>query len=511
MREIERIAQIKEDTMKRFNRLFFRSLVVLFLCFAGAPSALADTVTITAQPNPVTVGATIVLTITPALTGRTEDYSFLDFGDHSDRIRIGYDFDMGWFFPCGIHQPSVTKCETFSHIYATPGTYTVSYVAMIGVQHGGGGGTPLSATLQVTVESSNIEVGGLFVPTAAHLTGHNNVNWRTDLELQNPGSTPATYSIALLAQGQDNTAPARVDLTLDPGKSIRYTDILQTLFGFSGAGALCIVPTEGTVVATSRTYAQSLSGTYGSFVPAVARDNAIGLGQDGRLIGLSHDPSLAAGFRTNVGLVNANEYPLTVEADFYLADGTLLGTASYELKPFEFRKIDRAFEQFTRERVEDGYAVVRITFGAGGQPVEGAAKLFGYASVIDNITGDPSYVPAIRIAQPEGDIGGYWSGTANTNAPDDCSAATRASASFTQDGVSVTGTVSYGSSADCGVNSYTFDGTLLGNALFGNLRHGPSTGTLKGTLSGDSLELAAGSLVCCPTNPWFRFVMHLHR
>ncbi len=368
----------------------------------------------------------------------------------------------------------------------------------------------MSAALQVTVDSA-MGSRGIFVPTAAHLTGHNDVDWRTDLEVQNPGSVQAKYSISLLARDQDNTTPARADLTLDPGQSARYTDILQTLFGFSGAGALCIVPVEGAVVATSRTYADSGSGTYGSFVPAVARDNAIALGEDGRLIGLSHDPSLAAGFRTNIGLVNANEYPVTVEADFYLADGTLLGTASYELQPFEFRQLDRAFEQFTRERVEDGYVVVRMALGSGGRMLDATAKLLAYASVIDNLTGDPSYVSAIPTAQPEGNIGGYWSGTADTHAPDDCSAATRASASFTQDGVSVTGGVSYGSSADCGVNSYTFDGTLLGNVLFGTLTHAGSTGTLKGTLSGDSLELAAGSLVCCPTSPWFRFVMHLHR
>jgi hypothetical protein len=235
----------------------------------------------------------------------------------------------------------------------------------------------------------------LYVPTAAHLTGHNNVNWRTNVELQNPGSAQARYSIALLARNEDNTNPGRADFTLDPGRSVRYTDILQTVFGFAGAAALCIVQVEGTVVATSRTYADSGSGTYGAFVPAVARANAIALGEDGRLIGLSHDPSLATGFRTNIGLVNANEYPLTVKASFYLADGTLLGTASYDLRPFEFRQSDGAFEQFTGDPVEDGYVVAWMTTSAGGQALNATAKFLAYAAVIDNLTGDPTYVPAI--------------------------------------------------------------------------------------------------------------------
>ena len=85
--------------------------------------------------------------------------------------------------------------------------------------------------------------------------------------------------ISLLARGQDNSTPARADLTLDPGQAVRYTDILQTLFGFSGAAALVHrAGSRGLIIAASRTYAQTGSGTYGSYVPAVARDNAIGFG-----------------------------------------------------------------------------------------------------------------------------------------------------------------------------------------------------------------------------------------
>jgi hypothetical protein len=118
------------------------------------------------------------------------------------------------------------------------------------------------------------------------------------------------------------------------------------------------------------------------------------------LIGLSHDPSLAAGVRTNVGQVNANEYPLTADAAFYLADGTLLGTASYDLRPFEFRQVDRVFEQFTHDPVEDGFVVVRVASGTGGQVLDATARLFAYASVIDNLTGDPTYVPSVALARP---------------------------------------------------------------------------------------------------------------
>ena len=117
------------------------------------------------------------------------------------------------------------------------------------------------------------------------------------------------------------------------------------------------------------------------------RPNYLGFSQDARLIGLSHDPTLAAGYRTNLGFVSASPAPIRVEADFYLSTGVLLGRKTYELLPFEFRQIDKAFEQVTKNLVDDGYVVVHTTTAG--------AKFFSYATVVDNLTGDPAYVSAI--------------------------------------------------------------------------------------------------------------------
>ena len=366
-------------------------IAALCLGVAGSTTATADTITVTAQPNPANAGEEVSFTFTPKIPSYNR-FS-ISFGDQTVNVTLHNDPDMGWGFPCR----GKISCGAVVHVYSAPGRYTVSFDGALA------GSGPFSGTLQVTVgyamTSSDQYV---YVPTAAHLTGHNNVNWRTNVEVHNPGPAQAKYSIALLRRGEENSNPAHADLTLDPGKSIRYADILQTLFGFSGAAALCIVPVEGTVLATSRTYGDSGSGTYGAFVPAVARANAIAVGSMGMLIGLSHDPSLGAGFRTNIGLVNANAHPLTVAALFYLADGTLLGTASYDLQAFEFRQSDGAFEQFTADRVEDGYVLVRMP---SGQRLDATTKFFAYASVIDNLSGDLTYVPAI----PTGDSGaGEW-------------------------------------------------------------------------------------------------------
>ena len=63
-----------------------------------------------------------------------------------------------------------------------------------------------------------------------------------------------------------------------------------------------------------------------------------------------------------------------------------LATEGYDLDAYEFVQIDKAYEAVTSQVVIDGLAV-EWTTTAG-------ARFFAYASVIDNVTGDPVFVPA---------------------------------------------------------------------------------------------------------------------
>jgi hypothetical protein len=248
-------------------------------------------------------------------------------------------------------------------------------------------GESATGTVQVTITTGTAD-DEIFIPTGAHLKGFNNVNWRTDLEIYNPGPNRATYQISLLLRDQDNSnVTLKSTFTLSQALSARYNDLLYGTFGFSGAAAIRITPVDGSIVLTSRTYNQLPSGTYGQSVPAIVRARAIGFGQDTTLIGLSHDPSLASGYRTNLGFVNASPAPIHVEADFYLSTSAFLGRKGYDLAAFEFFQKDKAFEEVTSDVVDDGYIIVRTTTAG--------AKFFAYAVVTDNITGDPTYVDAL--------------------------------------------------------------------------------------------------------------------
>ncbi len=250
---------------------------------------------------------------------------------------------------------------------------------------------PERASVQ-TAASSRI-----LVPASAHASGAGGTNWRTDLEVHNPGATTVTFTVELLKRGESNGSPASQTFNLAPGRSVRYDDVLASMFGFTGAAALRIT-SASEVQVTSRTYNLLGSGnslglpagsTFGQFVAGVPESAAIGSGEQGRLIQLSHSRSQTSGYRTNLGLVNAGSGSIHLEVALYRADGAALGTVPVDLPPGGYTQLDKVFERVTGSDVADGYAVVWTTTSGG--------RFLAYASVVDNRTGDPVFVPALKV------------------------------------------------------------------------------------------------------------------
>jgi len=231
----------------------------------------------------------------------------------------------------------------------------------------------------------------LYVATSAHAPGAAGSVWWTDLECHNPGSTQASYSIALLKHASNNASPTSVSYSLDPGKSVRYPDLINTVFAWSnGKAALRIAVSSGSLLVTSRTYNHQPSGTYGQFVPAFADADAISFSDEGRLIQLTHQPNLALGsFRTNLGVVNATSAPIAVSIDLFRSNGAFLGSVPLNLQPYDYQQVDKITERVTSAFVDDAYAIVRTSSPSG--------RFFAYASVIDNATSDPICVPAVKL------------------------------------------------------------------------------------------------------------------
>jgi hypothetical protein len=347
----------------------WRMAIAAGVLFAAGTASLAGAaeLTIAADNNPVAAGAVVTFTFAPKLTVTGDSVTFT-FGDGSTGT-VEY----------GVTCQLFGGCNSITHTYAGAGVFNVSAEGTIG-------GTDVAGSLALTVTESSNDAE-LFIATGAHGAGFNETVWRTDLEVHNYGTTQAQYAVLMLARGQDNTDAQRVNFTLGPGVSVRYGDVLQDLFSFDGQAALRIIPIVGSIMVTSRTYNQSATGTYGQLVPAVPRARAIAYGQVGCIIGVSHEPSLQTAFRTNLGILNVSPGPITVEASFYLANGAQLGTVDTPLAAYEFVQLDKAFELVTPNPVADGYILVNtLTPGA---------KFLAYGSVVDNVTGDPVFIPAM--------------------------------------------------------------------------------------------------------------------
>jgi len=270
---------------------------------------------------------------------------------------------------------------------STPGGAFFAYASVVDNLTG----DPVAISAASLPEEAPIGAGEtIYVTASAHVAGAAGTNWRTDLEVHCWGSEAASYTVELLKHGRDNSNPRTESFTLDAGKSTRFEDVLESVFEFTGAAALRITPISGQLLVTSRTYNLLGEGndlglpagaTFGQYIPGVTSKHAIARGEEGRLIQLSHSSDDAAGFRTNLALVNAVDRQVEVKIGLFSADGVSLGTIDRSLAPYEYRQLNKVFATVTGGDVDDGYAVVK-TITDGG-------RFFALASVVDNSTGDP--------------------------------------------------------------------------------------------------------------------------
>lgn len=129
-------------------------------------------------------------------------------------------------------------------------------------------------------------------------------------------------------------------------------------------------------------------GTFGQLITPWSDWGASGF-TEARLIMLAESSDPSRGFCTNVGQVNLLDELTTVSVTLYRGDGRRLGATSVTLRPFEYRQVDRIISLVTSEDVPDAFAVLQAT------PSWGAA--LAYASVIDNRSGGPVFIPAERM------------------------------------------------------------------------------------------------------------------
>jgi len=233
-----------------------------------------------------------------------------------------------------------------------------------------------------TLESSE----PLWIAAASHVRGTNNTNWRTDIELFSTAKSLSGLSVQWLESS--GGTPQEVDLDFTGTPCQRIEDVLDALFGGNNSGALRLEAEGGTLAVTSRTYNDPGDATYGQYIPAVVESGALVWGESARLVQLAHSPKSNKGFRSNLGFVNTTGQTLTMYVELRDGGGSTLGTLNFDLAPWQYHQLNNVYDDVTEETLDNAYAVV--TTWTGG------AAYFAFASVVDNRSGDPVFIPAVR-------------------------------------------------------------------------------------------------------------------
>ncbi|MFZ2490215.1 MAG: hypothetical protein WA208_01900 [Thermoanaerobaculia bacterium] len=210
-------------------------------------------------------------------------------------------------------------------------------------------------------------------------------DWRTDVRVFNGGAAEADATFTFYPQF-DPGSPVSKSEKVGSGEVLVLDNILSSFFAQAspspGGSVVVTTAAKSSIVATARTYNQTTNGTYGQFIPAVTPSQAAGRGERSlQLLQIEQSSRI----RTNIGLAETSGSSAKVEVSLVLPDSKATPYLEVELAANEFRQIPVSAFGIT-DALYNVRAAVRV--------VDGNGRVTAYASAIDMVTQDPTYVPA---------------------------------------------------------------------------------------------------------------------
>lgn len=236
--------------------------------------------------------------------------------------------------------------------------------------------------------------GTLIIPAIAHADGIG-TRFQSDVRIANTSDQEMTYELSFTPSRSDGTSTGKKSMLTIPARDTKgLDDIVKAwygsgLLGEGGLGTLEIRPLGLNVnplatFASSRTYAVTVTGTLGQFIPALALDKFVGALAGGPLNKISlQQVANSAAYRTNLGFVEGSGSPVTLNIRLLDGSNQLLQQVTRTLPPYGHEQIGFA-SLFGNVPLTDGRVEVTVASSTG--------KATAYASVVDNKTSDPLLV-----------------------------------------------------------------------------------------------------------------------
>jgi len=170
------------------------------------------------------------------------------------------------------------------------------------------------------------------------------------------GTQALSPTIAFYPSGRDNGTPAALTTAaLAPGQAAVSEKILQgaLLLTPPQVGSLRLASLGGEALAFMRTYTEEQNDlgqvvTYGQAIQSCTAGDAVGGAFEGRIYGFSHGP----GMRSNLILQNTRAdatgalVTSNILVEVLSADGALLASRTYALRPGEYLQVNRFAEGY---------------------------------------------------------------------------------------------------------------------------------------------------------------------
>ena len=229
----------------------------------------------------------------------------------------------------------------------------------------------------------------ILLAQAAHVTGANSQFFKTNLYVTNLDTQAVTITVSLLPLILTGTpSPARV-YTLQPGQTLERIDVLATEFGLGdpSAAGLRIHPNRAArLVVSNNTLVQKFGGTTGFSISGVPASQSVGPGHTVTAIQLDHTTS-TSGSRCNFGFAEVGGADVVVRVTAKDgATGSVLGSKDYGVQANTLVQTSAAELLGAGISAENFYLQYAVVSGSG--------RIFAYAVVADNSSGDAIYVPA---------------------------------------------------------------------------------------------------------------------
>ncbi|HEV7487097.1 MAG TPA: hypothetical protein VGQ65_15575 [Thermoanaerobaculia bacterium] len=229
----------------------------------------------------------------------------------------------------------------------------------------------------------------LVIPASGTGPGANDSHWQTELTLHNlsASAVAATLTFHDILGSADTSS-----VTVAPRATVAIADVVASRFGRTAATGAIEVTFDSAfahkLTVSSRTFNKSATGEFGQDIPAVDQST---LPDAGSTIVLS-GPSSTADSRFNFGVYA--DSASTIQWDLVRADGTI--AASKEISY-------AAGTQAQYNQPAFGIAALFNIASQDNDTVQAmvtSGRAVAYGSVVNNSSGDPTYVPGL-IALPD--------------------------------------------------------------------------------------------------------------